>query len=135
MTGSSCFSNRICCSCLGEPRLNGPPASSWAFASSSAIFFASSPLCVCQHLAVDQHAGFLHVEQYRDEGLLDVFVDGFQRWHFAELLPQGFVKLQRDVGVFGRVRRRGLEIDLVEGQLLWRLCRPRPRSGSSRWPR
>ena len=30
-----------------------------------------------QHLAIDEYAGFFHVQQHRHEGLLDLFVDLF----------------------------------------------------------
>ena len=45
MIGSDIFSNKICWSCLVEPRLKGSPASSWTSFSSSAIRVARSWLC------------------------------------------------------------------------------------------
>ena len=71
-----------------------------------------------EHLAVDAHTGLFHVQQNGHERLLDIGIHLAQRLYFLELAPQRFVQLQRDVGVLCRIRRRGLQVDLVEGELL-----------------
>ena len=115
--GSFCSSNRISPSCLGEPTLNGRPASLCSSCSSSSMRFSNSDERLAQLRRVDLDAGLLHAEQHRDQRPLDGLVDAdhvLAGEPGLELRPQ----LHGDVGVFGRVVARLVDRHLVEAHLL-----------------
>ena len=73
-----------------------------------------------QHRAVDQHAVALHPEQHLAHRHLDVAI---HRGQLAlQLRREKLVQLQRDVGILRRIPGRGVEIDLVETDLLGALA-------------
>ena len=74
-----------------------------------------------EHVAVEEHAGLFHVQQYGHQGLLDIDVHVAQRFDLAELGPEGLVQLQSDVGVFRGVRRSGFEIDNIGPKMVEQL--------------
>jgi hypothetical protein len=73
---------------------------------------------VGEHLPVDEYAGLLHRQQHRNQRLFDLRVDLLQGLGLAELGPQLLVQLQCDVCIFGGIRGRRLQVDLVERELL-----------------
>ena len=75
-----------------------------------------------QHTGVDLDPAAFHVGQYRHQRDLDVAVDGFKARFPDQFRPHGVVQAQRDVGILGRVRRRGFERDFVEAQLVFTLA-------------
>ena len=70
-----------------------------------------------QHRLVEQDTVFLHSEQNRNQRLLNIRVHLCKRRGFLQFGMQMFVQPQRDVRIFGGVRRCLLQVNLVEGQL------------------
>ena len=70
-----------------------------------------------QPIAIDQHAGALHVEQHLADRHLDPLVDVAQLRHRFDARPQRLVQAERDLGVLGRILGRAVERHVVEADL------------------
>ena len=71
-----------------------------------------------QQRRIDQHARALHPEQDLAHRHFERCVDVQQPRLPRDARIEHVVQLQRDVGVLGRVRGRGIDVDLVEADLL-----------------
>jgi hypothetical protein len=71
-----------------------------------------------QQRVVDQHAGALHLAQHQRHRHLDLAIHALEARFACDLRIEHVMQLQRDVGVFGRVRGGLVERHLVEADLL-----------------
>ena len=81
-------------------------------------FFAQLAALNLQQRAIQQHAVALHHIQHMHAGHFDVAIDMLQAALRFDLRGERVVQLQRDVGIFGGITRGGIQIDLIETQLL-----------------
>ena len=108
---------------MGDWRLKGPPAASWASRSRGVHphreLLAQHP----EPFRVDPHPAALHRGEHRDEGHLDLFVHPLEGGPFGKPGGEEGVQAQGHLRVLRGVGPRLVERDLVERDLLHPLAR------------
>ncbi|MNG85647.1 hypothetical protein D3C79_444110 [compost metagenome] len=74
-----------------------------------------------QNALINQHPGALDMRQHWQQRHFNLIEHRQQLGAFFQLRPHRQMQLQRDIGIFSRVRRRLLQSNLVEGELLFAL--------------
>ncbi len=85
-------------------------------------FVAQLDALQSEQVGVDQRAVALDARQHRHQWHLDLVQDLEQRRRGLQLVHQGLMQAQSDIGVFGGIRTSLLDGNLIEGQLFGALA-------------